>query len=218
MLRWRFALVAIIVVLSCTLLASCAIRRLTPCLVGDPGVQMMTIQFVCPNVGASYETTVIKCPWDRHFRMDLICQLCNRRHHYDLTYLPYPYRWDDYYFYSGYWYQSYYWQRHWPYMNRPPSYRPGYRPGQPGRMNLPPARSPRDSMRNEQMKPPTRSPESPAQNPQRSRELRSPSPPAPRYVQPAPPAPRPESIRVAPPTTQSPSPARGQSPRGSRSR
>ncbi len=119
MLRWKFALATAVVALSCALCASCAIRRLTPCLVGDPGVQIMTIQFVCPNVGASYETTVIKCPSDRHFRMDFICQLCGRRHYYNIGYLPYPYRWNDYYFYGGYWYSSYYWQRHWSY---PPSY------------------------------------------------------------------------------------------------
>ncbi len=215
MSRWKFAFAATIVVLSCALLASCAVRRLTPCLVGDPGVQVMTIQFVCPNMGASYETTVIKCPWDRHFRMNFVCQLCGHRHYYDLTYLPYPYRWNDYYFYGGHWYSSYYWQRHWSYMNRPPS----YRPGQPRRINPPPSRPPEGPMRDQQMRPPARSPEGPTQDPQRSRELRSPTPSAPRYVQPAPSRPpRPESIRVAPPATPSPSPARGQSPRGSRSR
>ena len=202
MSRWRFALIAFAIFV-CVIFAGCAIRRLTPCLVGDPGVQVMTVRFVCPYVGASYETTVIKCPGDRHFRRDFICQLCGRRHHYDLEYLPYPYLWNDYYFYGGYWYSSYYWQRHWSY---PPSY---------GRRSIPlrppvyvPAR------------PPARPPVGPAQDPQRSRELRSPVPSPPRYTQPKPsasPAPRPEPIRVAPPAP-SQSPARGQSPRGSKSR
>lgn len=231
MSRWKFAFVATIVAFVCALLASCAVRRPTPCLIGDPGVQVMTIQFVCPNVGASYETTVIKCPNDRHFRMDFICQLCGHRHYYDIGYLPYPYRWNDYYFYGGYWYSSYYWQRHWSYPpsygrrlvppRRPPVSPPIKPPRRPPDQNppptRPPARSPEDSARYQQIRPPTRSQESPAQDPQRSRELRSPAPPAPRYAQPAPPAPRPEPIRVAPPAP-APSPARGQSPRGSRSR
>jgi hypothetical protein len=202
MSKLRFALIA--VTLMCIALVSCAARRPTPCIIGDPGVEVMTIQFVCPNVGASYETTVIKCPRDRHFRMDFICQLCGHRHSYNLTYFPYPYRWSDFYFYGGFWYQSNYWQRYWPY------HRPIYRPGRPAMM-VPPARSlpvrpapagPRgDPVRNPGL----------MQDQQRSRELRSPTPPTPRYVQPAPSSPpRPESIRVAPPAS-TPSPARGQS-------
>lgn len=226
MLREKLGFAAIIVFM-CALCASCAVRRPTPCLVGDPGVQVMTIQFVCPNVGASYETTVIKCPWDRHFRMDFVCQLCGHRHYYDIGYLPYPYRWNDYYFYGGYWYSSYYWQRHWSYPPsygrrlfppRPPVNPPVKPPRRPPDQNRPPARPPEDSTRDQQIRPPARSPESPAQDPRRSRELRSPAPPAPRYAQPAPSVPRPEPIRVAPPAAPAPSPARGQSPRGSRSR
>ena len=202
MSRWKFAL---IVVFMSVLFTSCAVRRLTPCLPGDPSVQVLTIQFVCPNEGASYETTVIKCPGDRLYRMDFVCQLCGQRHHYNLKYLPYPYRWNDYYFYNGWWYQSYYWQRHWPYMGPPPI----YRPWQPRQSNPPSVRPP--------ARPPARPPEDPTQDPQRSRELHSPAPPAPRYAQPAPPAPRPEPIRVAPPVRSSP-PTRDQSPRGSKSR
>lgn len=215
-LKLKSVFLAVFVVILFSLFSSCAVRRLSPCLVGDPDVQVMTIQFVCPNVGASYETTVIKCPRDRRYRMDFICQLCGRHHSYGLEYIPYPYRWNDYYFYSGSWYSSDYWRRHWSY---PPSY--GRRPIRPPiyAPNRPPTRPP--------VRPPSRPPvrpeAGPIQDPRRSRDLRSPAPPPPRYTQPrqsASPAPRPDPIRVAPPARSSPPtrsapPARNQSPRSS---
>lgn len=199
MFRWRFALVTLVSVCVFFAFAGCAARRPAPCLIGDPGVRVMTVQFVCPYLGASYETTVVKCPGDRYFRIDLVCALCGRRHHYSMRDVPYPYRWNDFYFYNGWWYQSHYWQQHWPYRNHSPSYRPRSRPGQ---SNPPPIRPPDRPI----VRPPDRPPVNPSVRrpenpPQRSRQLQSPIPPIPRNVRPSSPLsrlPRPGPIRVAP--------------------
>lgn len=59
----------------------CAKRIPALCSPTAPGVEKMTIQFVCPYVGASYPVEVFKCPGDKHFRVDIVCKLCGRRHH-----------------------------------------------------------------------------------------------------------------------------------------
>ena len=93
----------------------CAKRAPVACTPGTPGVERMTIHFVCPVVGASYETEVYKCAGDKHFRMDIICKLCGRRHSYAVRYWPTDYWTTDYYFYGGWFYPRQYWVRYWPY-------------------------------------------------------------------------------------------------------
>lgn len=84
-----------------------------PCTVSTPGVEKLTIQFVCPRVGASYETVVLKCPGDETFRVDVACQLCGRHHRYPVTYWPYDYWMNGYYFYGGWFYPANYWRSYW---------------------------------------------------------------------------------------------------------
>lgn len=201
MSRLKSAFIPLFVIFACIPLAACAARRVRACLPGDPNTQVITVQFVCPNTGASYQTAVVKCLGDKHYQMDFVCQLCGRRHYYGLRYLPYPYRWYDFYFYNGWWYPSPYWRTYWPYGNYPR----GYWPYQPGRMHPPP------------IGPPAARPgDPPQQDHRRNRELRPPSPPQPRYAQPAPPLPRPGPVRVAPVSPRPP--ADNRDSRGPRSR
>lgn len=212
-MRRKPAFIAIAVFFVGILFAGSAAGQAPMCLPGDPGVEAITIQFACPNVGASYETVVIKCPGDTHYRMDFVCQLCGRRHNYSIRYLPYPYVWSEFYFYDSHWYTSLWWRQHWPHNFYPPR---GYRPGPP-----PLIRQPVRPPIGQPIRPPVGSPDRPlvsppSQDPRKSRELQSPVPRAPRYAAPySSPPPRPESIRVAPPA---PTPSRSQSPRGSKSR
>jgi len=94
-----------------------------PCTPDTPGVEKMMVRFVCPYVGASYETEALKCPGDDHFRIDVVCKLCGRRHHDNIRYWPEDYRVDGYYLYYGWFYPYDWWDRYGPYYG----YR-GYRP------------------------------------------------------------------------------------------
>lgn len=134
--------------------AGCAKRVVVACTPVTPGVEKMTIQFVCPYVGASYQTEVFKCPGDKHYRMNFVCQLCGHRHRYVINYWPHDYWPYGYYFFGGWFYPLNYWQRYGPYYYyprgvpppvrpplirspRPPREIPGPRPVQPPPLRIP---------------------------------------------------------------------------------
>lgn len=89
-----------------------------PCTPLTPGAESMKIVFVCPYVGASYETEALKCPGDDHFRVDVYCKLCGRRHAYNINYWPDDYGPDMYIFYWGWFYPHTYWNQWWSYGHR----------------------------------------------------------------------------------------------------
>ncbi len=101
------------------------------CTPGDPGVETIKVQMVCPYVGASYETLAVKCPGDDHFRIDVVCKLCGHRHHYNIRYWPDDY-WDQgYVYYWGWFYPQPYWNHYKPYVSHPrakPGQHPRYMP------------------------------------------------------------------------------------------
>lgn len=123
------------------LLTGCVIRQVVvACAPDTPGVEKMTINFVCPYVGASYQTEVYKCPGDTHFRVNVACQLCGRHHYYPVSYWPNDYWPDGYFFFGGWWYPHDYWIRYWPYRTTryPYSYqRPIMTPRPPERVMAP---------------------------------------------------------------------------------
>lgn len=155
------------------LATGCVKRPVIVCASGAPGTERMTINFVCPVMGASYETDVYKCQSDKHFRMDFVCQLCGRRHRYAVSYWPTDYWSTHYYFYSGWFYPQDYWVRYWPY-SRQPNYRtqpaPTYRPPASQR---PPIVSP-DPPPQRRIQPPTSRP--PREVPMPPRQIQPPPP------------------------------------------
>ena len=120
----------LLIILGVALISTGCAKRMTVCAPYTPGVDKMTIDFVCPYIGASYQTEVYKCPGDNHFRLDISCQLCGHRHRYAINHWPHNY-WDSsYYFYEGWFFARSYWDRYWPrgysrpYMRRPHSMSP----------------------------------------------------------------------------------------------
>lgn len=92
--------------------SACAVNP-PHCTASTSGVEKLTVQFVCPRVGASYEAMALKCPGDEYFRVDVVCQLCGRHHYYPVRYWPLDYRFSDYYFYGGWFYPGSYWRTYW---------------------------------------------------------------------------------------------------------
>lgn len=197
-------LLALLAVAAMPVFVGCTKNILT-CPPGS-AVKTKVIRFICPRCGAEYEVDAIKCAGDAHYRLDTTCPVCGYNYRYSIPRWPYPYLWDQYYFYNGFWYEHDYWNRYWAY-----GYHAPVAPvPTPPRTTRPPGKSepphiPEPPIRQPQ---PTRNPAPPIRQPQPPRRgniQRPPvpfAPPAPIVRNPAPvirpPSPPPVTVRPTP--------------------
>ena len=85
-------------------------------------IQTTTIQFVCPNCGASYETIAVLCEGEVQYRVDSTCPNCGYNYYYQISRWPQSYASLGFYFYDGYWYHRNYWNRYWRFPFYPRNY------------------------------------------------------------------------------------------------
>ena len=97
-------------------LVGCA-KKAAPC---PPNmIERTFIKFICPQCGAEYQVEAVKCINEARYRLDTTCPVCGYNYRNVIVRWPYPYIWDNYYFYNGWWYQRDYWLRYWPYPSHP---------------------------------------------------------------------------------------------------
>jgi predicted RNA-binding Zn-ribbon protein involved in translation (DUF1610 family) len=182
-----FAIAAVAAFIGCA-------RNVPKC---PPGslVETKVVRFICPRCGAEYEVNAMKCAGGDHYWIDTTCPVCGYNYLYNIPRWPYPYVWDDYYFYNGFWYQHDYWNRYWRYGYRapvtptpPPTTMPPRRPPQPPPQPRVPIRQPQPPRSGNMQRPPIPAPP-PAPIMQREAPSSPPPAPPPVPVRPTPEAP-----------------------------